>query len=601
MGTPPASAQSSHNTMARRWCAAVIFVTILLSFGWPSNASTLNVSFSSITTGSVVNLSQEGALDWVHWGLFTETSVDRKAGVTPQISDFTVVYNPVSYAYVYQFADNFNGYSWNDGTPHMSVTNTKTGVWAYGTPPPATGSGFRFTVPASTNLQTLKVYVGAFAGRGRFVATLNDTPAIGYTNSSNQAVDNSSNGPSAVYSVSFAAGSNGRTLTITYTLEQPQAGPNMNSANVTLQAAALTAAGANNIPFVTLNSPPDGTSVFAPTNFTLTATASDNDGTVTLIEFYNGQTKLGDVVPPANSFTWTNPPAGRHILTARAIDNSAGVAVSLPATVFVATNGGMLTGSRATAPTSLNLTTEGTSDWAHWGLTNASNFNHRASGGTQISNFTRVGTNAVKRLTDNRTAFTWSDGTPVSAAANTNAAVYIGGLKNGFEFSAPADTNLRTLRVYAGLYGAQGKFEAWLTDFSGKAYTDLSLSNVFGNSYALYTLNYAAASPNQRMVVRYTVENLFDFDFGNVTLAAATLQGPPPPAPLRLQNPGKEPNEFHFSFLSTAGQSYTIQFTPALWPTNWQTLTNVPGTGGTMSVTDHVGAASQRFYRAFIP
>jgi hypothetical protein len=589
--------------MARRWaqCVAITFTTILLSLAWPAKAATLNVSFSSIATGTDVNLSQEGALDWVHWGLITESSVDRKSGVTPQISDFSVVYNPVSYAYVYQYADNFNGYSWNDGTPHMSVTNTKTGVWTYGTPPPPTGSGFRFTVPASTNLQTLKVYVGAFAGRGRFVATLNDTPAVGYTNSSNQAVDNVSNGPSAVYAVSFAAGSAGKTLTITYTLEQPQAGPNMASANVTLQAAALTAAGANNIPFVALTSPADGTSVLAPTNLTLTATANDNDGTVTLIEFYNGQTKLGDVVPPANSFTWTNPPAGRHTLTARAIDNSAGVGASLPVTVFVATNGGTLSGSRATAPTSLNLTAEGTSDWAHWGLLNPSNFHHRAGGGGQISSFTPLGTNAVKRLADNRTAFSWSDGTPVTAVANSNVAVFISEVTNGFEFSAPADTNLRTLRVYAGLYGAQGKFEAWLTDFSGHAYTDLSLSNVFGNSYATYALNYAAASPNQRLVVRYTVENLFDFDFGNVTLAAATLQGPPPPAPLRLQNPAKEPNQFYFSFPSTAGQSYTIQFTPALWPTNWQTLTNVPGKGGTMNVTDYVGSASQRFYRLFSP
>src|SRR5436190_1215040 len=87
------------------------------------------------------------------------------------------------YRIFFQFADNLNGYSWNDGAPHMSVTNTKTGVWAYGVP--QMGSGFRITVPASTNLQTLNIYVGAFACRGKFVATMNDAPALGYTNSFN--------------------------------------------------------------------------------------------------------------------------------------------------------------------------------------------------------------------------------------------------------------------------------------------------------------------------------------------------------------------------------------------------------------------------------
>src|SRR5829696_7263340 len=142
--------------MHMRWLRKTIvaFAAILSVVLPPANAGTLNVSFSILSSNSV-NLSQDGVLDWVHWGLFTETSVDRKAGVTPQISDFALVDASNGYAYVYQFADNLNGYSWNDGTPHMSVTNSKTGVWAYGTPPPPIGSGFRFTVPASTNLQTL--------------------------------------------------------------------------------------------------------------------------------------------------------------------------------------------------------------------------------------------------------------------------------------------------------------------------------------------------------------------------------------------------------------------------------------------------------------
>jgi hypothetical protein len=99
------------------------------------------------------------------------------------------------------------------------------------------------------------------------------------------------------------------------------------------------------------------------------------------------------------------------------------------------------------------------------------------------------------------------------------------GETNGFEITVPADTNSRTLKVYVGLYGAQGNFQAWLSDFSAPAYTDTTLSNVFNNAYGAYTLTYAAASSGQTLHIRYRSLKLFDADFGNVTLQSATLVG----------------------------------------------------------------------------
>ena len=88
-------------------------------------AGTLSGSFSSIPRGTVVNLTAAGPLDWVHWGLYTESSLDRKAGVNPLISDFEVIYDSGdsnAYAFAYQFGDNYNGYSWSDGVPTGNVT-----------------------------------------------------------------------------------------------------------------------------------------------------------------------------------------------------------------------------------------------------------------------------------------------------------------------------------------------------------------------------------------------------------------------------------------------------------------------------------------------
>jgi len=177
--------------------------------------------------------------------------------------------------------------------------------------------------------------------------------------------------------------------------------------------------------------------------------------------------------------------------------------------------------------------------------------------------------------------------------------VYTFGLNDGFEITVPADTLMRTLKVYVGLYGAQGNFQAWLTDLSAPAYTDTTLSNL-GNGYAVYTLTYVAASPGQALVVWYRSSSLFDSDFGNVTLQAATLVAGNEPAPVTIINPSLNGAGFQFSFATEAGRSYTVQFSELLPAVTWQTLTNFTGTGTSAVVTDPASNLAQRFYRVHI-
>src|SRR5690606_35568527 len=68
---------------------------------------------------------------------------------------------------------------------------------------------------------------------------------------------------------------------------------------------------------------------------TLTATASDSDGSITKVEFYNGNTRLGQDTSSPYSFAWTNVPAGTHKLTAKATDNRSGVTTSSAVTITV--------------------------------------------------------------------------------------------------------------------------------------------------------------------------------------------------------------------------------------------------------------------------
>jgi hypothetical protein len=119
------------------------------------------------------------------------------------------------------------------------------------------------------------------------------------------------------------------------------------------------------------------------------------------------------------------------------------------------TSGGSLVGSLATPVSPINLTSEGTTDWAHWGLNTATSFDHKAGVSQRISNYTLLGTTSVARFADNPTAFTWSDGTPTASATNTNTGVFVPGLNKGFQITLPADTTSRTLRIYLGLWKAQ--------------------------------------------------------------------------------------------------------------------------------------------------
>jgi hypothetical protein len=440
--------------------------------------------------------------------------------VTPRISDFTTVAssgNSNAYVFAYQFADNYNGYTWSDGTPVLAVTNTTTGVWAYGVP--NLGTGFEFTVPADMTTRTLKVYVGAFAARGAFTASLSDGSASPYSNSS--LANLMGNGPSGTYTITYAAASAGQTLRVRWTLLtgfRPDA-------NVTLQAAALSAIGANNPPAVALTNPTDSSNFAAPASLMLSATASDFDGSVSRVEFYANDEKLGEDATSPYHIGWNVVTPGIYRLKVLAYDDGGEVSESMPVEIFIHGAGGNLAANVGFPPATVNLTSEGSADWIHWGLETNSLFNRKSTATPQLGDFTKIGDNPVQRYANNFTGYSWTDGTPSASAANSHGGVFIIGAGQGFALTLPADAVLRTVKVYVGLYGAQGSFQAYLSDFSAPAYTDESLEGVFDSDYGVYTLSYTAAGAGKTLNIRYRARQLYDGDFGNVTLQAVTLTG----------------------------------------------------------------------------
>ncbi|MGH9237936.1 MAG: S8 family serine peptidase [Vicinamibacterales bacterium] len=96
----------------------------------------------------------------------------------------------------------------------------------------------------------------------------------------------------------------------------------------------------NTPPTVTLTSPADGSGSEAPASFTVSASASDPDGTINSVTFYANGNPIGSDAASPYSIDWTNVPAGSYALTAVALDDDGATTTSPAVTVTVNAAGG---------------------------------------------------------------------------------------------------------------------------------------------------------------------------------------------------------------------------------------------------------------------
>ncbi len=107
--------------------------------------------------------------------------------------------------------------------------------------------------------------------------------------------------------------------------------------------------GGNEPPNVSITSPSSGAQFVAPATVDIEANASDPDGTVTQVDFFEGVTQIGTSTSPPFKVTWSGVPEGTFSLHAVATDNSGASTSSNPVAITVApAEGG---GSYNQAPT----------------------------------------------------------------------------------------------------------------------------------------------------------------------------------------------------------------------------------------------------------
>ena len=499
------------------------YVVVSNSYGAPVTSSVANLTIKTQTSALIgssasalpnIDLTAAGDLDWAHWGLVDVTSLDQKAAVVNKIGTFSTYGDPAS-------GPNQNGgapitASWSDGAPDSTAAHTPTGIWWGGV-----NNGFQFSVAASTDSQVLTVYVDEYSGRLHFEAGLSDSSAPTYVDESVTTI--AYNQVAMAYTIEFAASTPGQTLNIlAYSLLDNGGGGHTELMSATLQTPQpkITAQPVSNTNSVT-------------TTALLTASAG---GWLPLSYQWFAETN-GVYVPLAeggqisgsasNTLTVANltPANGTNYYVV--ITNVYGAVTSSVATLTVVPISGTLIGMALPAPAMVDLTALGTLDWADWGLNLATDFDQKEGGTNQISNITLIGPgpNGPIRYDNALAAFSWSDGTPDSTAADTTTGIYFNDLNNGYQITVPADRTARILTVYAGGYNTTVHFEATLSDSSAPPFVDASL--VTPNSAALmaaYTIAYVAGAPNQTLTINVTCATAG----GNVTLMAATLNGPKP-------------------------------------------------------------------------
>ncbi len=478
-----------------------------------------------------VNLTDPVNLDWIVWGAdgFTTTAT-RKSGAN-LISDFS----PINTTQVSGDLNGFILYNWSGGAP-IAIGN---GLAAEITSSTQNG-GFQITVPADTNVKTLKLYAGYIYG-AQLIASISDgsSPAISispYTLYPVSSVEQ-------VYSIDFRAASAGQTLTV-------QLLSAYSFCPISLQAAVLQP----HLPEVQVLSPQDQQAFSSPVNLTVGAAAAQYDSLISGVQI----TGAGNSLSPlqASPYTWPwSPTPGHYVLQGKATDSTGLTGTAPDVELDVIGSGGTLSGSGVAynPTTATDLTGEGTVDWIvfplrqNWSdLPNDDDYSGivRKAGIPQMISGFRPVDRVASTICGSALSFSFEDGLPDPQEASVDCSVASASVpESGFEFTVKADTTPRTLLVYLGVTTGQGRLVAFMSDGSAPVIDDRSLqvpgcgdgvSNCGYGSF-VYTINFSTATAGQTLTVRWLMDEPFTTS-GALELYAAALSGPPVQAPMEISN-----------------------------------------------------------------
>ena len=191
----------------------------------------------------------------------------------------------------------------------------------------------------------------------------------------------------------------GETITNKVSVRAKETDPN--SVNNSTNQDTLVTPNPNVPPIVTLTSPTNGSLIVGPADLSISATASDSDGTINTIRFFDNDILIGNgVLSGANSYSISeaNVSFGQHTIVAVAVDNGGKTSVSNGVHVII--NG--TTNMTITGPASGTLVSPGTNLAITTNATNPAGIN-------QVELFANQQSLGIASLTGNQYLLNWAN------------------------------------------------------------------------------------------------------------------------------------------------------------------------------------------------
>lgn len=176
-------------------------------------------------------------------------------------------------------------------------------------------------------------------------------------------------------------------------------------------------------------------------------------------------------------------------------------------------------GSTRVPPIVVNLSNEGTRDWAHWGLAKADDYNHKAGVTSQLQDFKPLGSAAPVFKLGGPITFSWNDGTPAAQATTTNGVTWKG-MAEGFELVTNATAEERRTRLYVGITAGAAILSAALSDPRASPPIEERISSPAGAwNLQLFSVEYGLAEEDTPLSISMQIIEQID------TTAAISLHG----------------------------------------------------------------------------
>jgi len=304
----------------------------------------------------------------------------------------------------------------------------------------------------------------------------------------------------------------------------------------------------NVFPSVSITAPSNNANFTPPANVNVTATASDSDGSITNVDFYNGATLLASTTSPYN-YAWNNLPVGTYSIKAVATDNKGAFTISSPVTFTVNNNPviNFATITKTYGDASFNVTATSNSPGAiTYSITAGSQFASITSNGQvtikgagsvtiQASQAAATGYNAgtaTATLTINKATLTATSDNQTKVYNNANPTLTIS--YTGFAYGETASvlTTAPTASTSATLASNVGSYPITLSGGSAANYNITLVNGLLIITKATPTITYTgatsgtqgtsialSATSNSTGTISYSVTD----GTGSATLSGTTL------------------------------------------------------------------------------